>query len=192
MTVIRSFLSKYRVVILVFLLVYSLDRVTKYLVVHNLSLGQSWPSHCGFFCITYIANSGSAFGLFGGQNMLLTFASLIGVGVLILFYRTHPSPGLLVRLSLGLMLAGALGNLTDRVLLGQVTDFIHVGPWYIFNVADSSIVTGVIILGASMLFQKEPERAERENTGDIPAGASGTEAGHAESPRSQDHDHHGG
>ena len=53
------------------------------------------------------------------------------------------------------MFAGAIGNLTDRIVLGHVTDFIDVGPWYIFNLADASIVTGVAILAATMLLTSQ-------------------------------------
>lgn len=144
---------------MVFLAVLFVDQLTKYIVIQALPLGRSWPPGDGFFQITHVANTGSAFGLFSGQNFVLTFASLIGIGVLVLFYRSHPDPGVLVRLSLGLMLAGATGNLLDRIFVGWVTDFIDIGPWYIFNVADSAIVTGVVLLGASILLQKPSDDA---------------------------------
>jgi signal peptidase II len=115
----------------------------------------SWPDD-GFFRFTHVGNTGSAFGLFGDQNLVLIGASLLGLGVLYYFYRVHPNPSLLVRLSLGLMLAGALGNLTDRLIHGHVTDFIDIGPWWIFNLADSSIVVGLIVLAITMLFGQAP------------------------------------
>lgn len=148
-----------------------MDQITKYIVIQALPLGASWPRE-GFFRITHVANTGSAFGLFGGQNAVLAIAALLGIGVLVLFYRTHPNPSLLVRMSLGLMLAGALGNLTDRIRIGWVTDFIDIGPWYIFNVADSAIVTGIVILGASMLFQSPPAESKGQPNGPVPTGAA--------------------
>ena len=135
--------------------VFTLDQATKYAVAHTLSLGESVPDR-GFFRITYTYNTGSAFGLFTGQNTLLILASFLGVGVLTWFYRSHPNPGLLLRFSLGLQLGGALGNLSDRLILGRVTDFIDVGRWPIFNVADSAIVVGIIML--MWLFLKSPAR----------------------------------
>ena len=65
----------------------------------TLALGDSWPD-AGFFRFTHVANTGSAFGLFGGQNLILTAASFIGIGVLLMFYRSHEQPTVWVRLSL--------------------------------------------------------------------------------------------
>ena len=155
-----AFQQRHRFVVLVAAALFALDQGTKAVVVQNLALGHSWPDE-GFFRITHSANSGSAFGLLDGQNVLLTIASAVGIGVLVLFYRSHANPGLLVRLSLGLMLAGAFGNLTDRLVRGYVTDFVDIGPWYIFNVADASIVTGVIILAVSIV-RPEPAPASAE------------------------------
>jgi signal peptidase II len=149
-----AFLSKPRFIAQVFFAVIALDQATKWIVEASLPLGASWPGE-GFFQITHVANTGIAFGLFSGNNSVLILPVLLGIGMLVLFYRAHPNPGVLVRLSLGLMLAGALGNLIDRLRVGWVTDFLSVGPFYIFNVADSAIVMGVIILGAAMVFQKD-------------------------------------
>ncbi len=157
-----ALLQRHRVVALAAVALFALDQVTKAVVVQTLARGASWPVD-GFFRITHIGNTGSAFGLFDSQNGVLAVLSVLGIGVLVLFYRSHPSPGLLVRLSLGLMLAGAFGNLTDRLVRGYVTDFIDIGPWYIFNVADASIVTGVIILAVTILRGgPEPAAAEPE------------------------------
>ena len=155
-----SLWQRHRFVVLLAVAVFALDQATKAVVVQTLALGRSWPAD-GYFRITHIGNSGSAFGLFDGQNLVLTIASVLGIGVLLLFYRSHPNPSLLVRLSLGLMLAGAFGNLVDRLVLGYVTDFIDIGPWYIFNVADASLVTGVIILAVTIV-RAEPARAPAE------------------------------
>ena len=148
---------------------FALDQATKWWVVQELALGQSWPRH-GFFRITHVANTGSVFGLFSGANLALTVASFIGIGALLVFYRSHDRPTLMVRASLGLMLAGAVGNLLDRVRLGHVTDFIDVGPWYIFNMADACIMVGVILLAAAMLLapaeQSEPALSAATIPGD--------------------------
>ena len=125
--------------------VFLADQFSKYLVRELLVLGESVPRE-GFLRITHTFNTGSIFGLFQGQNTPLILVSFIGVAVLILLYRTQRYPTGLLRLSLGLQLGGAFGNLVDRVRLGHVTDWVDVGPWPIFNVADASIVTGLIIL----------------------------------------------
>ena len=138
--------------------IYGLDQVTKYAVSHTLDLGHSWPAE-GFFRITHSYNTGSAFGLFSGQNTTLILVSFVGIGLLAWIYRTQPNPSHWLRVSLGLQLAGAIGNLTDRLSIGRVVDFIDVGPWPIFNVADSSLVIGVALLGWVLLTGKTGQPA---------------------------------
>ncbi len=125
--------------------VLAVDQLTKYLVRTNLFLGKSWPDE-GFFRLTHGTNSGSAFGLFSAQTPLLIVASLVAIGFLIYFYRTHALPNPLLRFAIGMILGGAVGNLIDRLRVGSVVDFIDVGPWPIFNMADSSIVVGMVVL----------------------------------------------
>jgi len=121
------------------------DQLTKYLVRTNMALGDSWPAE-GLFRLTYGTNSGSAFGLFPNQTVALIVASLIAIGFLAYFYRTQDRPTSILRLSIGLQLGGAFGNLIDRLKEGSVVDFIDVGWWPIFNLADSSIVVGMAAL----------------------------------------------
>ena len=132
----------------------TLDQVTKYLVQERMELGESLPRE-GLLRLTYVTNSGGAFGVFPDQTLLLTLASFAGIGVLLLFYRTHPWPGRLVRLSLGLQLGGATGNLIDRLRAGEVVDFLDIGRWPIFNLADSFIVVGIFLLMGLFLLEKE-------------------------------------
>ena len=136
-----------------------LDQVSKRAITSLMSLGESWPSE-GFFRITYGTNSGTAFGLFPNQTTLLIVVSLVAIGFLFYFYRAHAMPSLVLRFAIGLQLGGAFGNLIDRALNGEVVDFIDVGPWPIFNLADSSIVVGIFILMATFLLTKE-SREER-------------------------------
>ncbi len=127
-------------------LVFLLDQLTKYVVIELLNPGMSYPFR-GFFRFTHVHNTGSAFGIFQGLNTPLIFVSFVGIVILVLIYRSQPNPSNLLRFSLGLQLGGALGNLIDRLRLGFVTDFIDIGPWPVFNIADAAIVTGLIILG---------------------------------------------
>ena len=131
-----------------------LDQVSKRVIASLLELGESWPSE-GFFRITYGTNSGTAFGLFPNHTTLLIVVSLVAIGFLFYFYRAHALPSLMLRFAIGLQLGGAFGNLVDRILNGKVVDFIDVGPWPIFNLADSSIVVGIFILMATFLLTKE-------------------------------------
>ena len=148
--------------------VVALDQATKYAVKANLELYEAWPAE-GFFRIAYRTNSGSVFGLFPGQTVTLIFLSLFAIGFLFYFYRTRALSYPLLRLAIGLQLGGAIGNLIDRLFLGAVVDFIDVGPWPTFNIADSSIVVGIFILAVMLAFSgaakdDESEAAEKGDT----------------------------
>ena len=132
----------------------ALDQLTKFVVRQTLQWHHSWPP-TGFFRFTHIHNTGSAFGLFQDQNLPLLFVSLVGVVVLAYIYQTQVRPTLLLRLSIGLMLGGALGNLIDRIHQGHVTDFIDVGPWPVFNIADSSIVVGLCVMAWVLVMRRD-------------------------------------
>lgn len=126
-------------------LIFLLDQFSKFLVRELLELRESYPGQ-GFIRFTHTFNTGSAFGLFQDQNFALILASVVGIAVLTLIYQSQRRPTNLLRLSLSLQLGGAAGNLLDRLRIGHVTDFIDVGPWPIFNLADAAIVTGLILL----------------------------------------------
>jgi signal peptidase II len=146
----------------------SLDQLTKYLISHNMTLGESIPA-TGFFRFTYVHNTGSAFGLLPGQNTLLTVVSFLGVALLLWMYRTHGVQAKLLRVSLALMLAGAMGNLIDRLTYGKVIDFVDVGRWPIFNVADSSIVTGGLVLAWIMFTTNDSKPKPEGDSEETPA-----------------------
>ena len=134
-----------------------------------MTYSQSFPED-GFLRFTHTHNTGSAFGLFQGQNMPLILVAIVGVTVLAVIYLSQRQPSNLLLLSLGLQMGGAAGNLLDRLCLlqtecqgslmarleqGYVTDFIDVDTWPVFNLADSSIVVGLVLLGWLFL---RPER----------------------------------
>ena len=141
------------IVLVTLCLILGVDQLSKYIVRSNFELGESWPSE-GLLRLTHVTNTGSAFGLFPNQTILLTVASIFAIGLLIYFYRTQVSSSRLLRFAIGLQLGGALGNLLDRLISGAVVDFIDFGWWPIFNVADSSIVVGMILLVTVFTFSK--------------------------------------
>ncbi len=126
-------------------IIFLADQFTKWLVREFLEFRESVPAD-GFFRLTHTFNTGSAFGLFRDQNLPLILVSVVGITILLLIYRSQTQPGNLLRLSLGLQFGGAAGNLLDRVRLGHVTDFVDLGSWPIFNLADASIVVGLGLL----------------------------------------------
>ncbi|MSQ40796.1 MAG: signal peptidase II [Dehalococcoidia bacterium] len=130
--------------------VFVADQATKGLVRLWMVEGEAIPAE-GLLRLQYVVNRGSAFGLFQGQTLFLIVASVGGVVLLAFFYRRHAHLSLLLRLGVGLILGGALGNLVDRLLLGGVTDFIAVGWWPNFNLADSSILMGMAATAMALL-----------------------------------------
>ena len=145
------------VLLLTLAIVVGIDQLTKYIIKESLFLGESWPSE-GFVRITHGTNTGTIFGLLPNQTLLLTIASVAAIGFLIYYYKTHDYPTGVLRFAIGLLLGGAFGNLIDRIASGAVVDFIDVGPWPIFNLADSSIVVGiVIVLAVSARGDRKPD-----------------------------------
>lgn len=124
-----------------------LDQCTKSFVRASFSLAESRPVIEGFFSLTYIRNTGAAWGIFGGQNAALTTLSIVLLLLMVAFRRSFLSDGFSHRITLGLLVGGIVGNLLDRVRLGWVTDFldfhIHGYHWPAFNIADAAICAGV-------------------------------------------------
>ncbi len=136
-------------------LVVALDQGSKALIRANLERGESWPE--GWVVqLTHVTNSGAAFGILQGQAVLLALTTLFGVGALILYYLYPPLDHRLLGWALGLVLGGALGNLIDRVRLGRVTDFIDFPHYPQFNLADSAITVGVVVLLVLALLTPAP------------------------------------
>ena len=149
--------------LLIMAVVLILDQGTKRLVETRIPLYSYWASFPGLenlFRITHTANTGAVFGLFQGTGMFFAgLAIIVAVAILYINY-TLPGKQWLLRLALGLQLGGALGNMIDRFRQGHVTDFIDIGPWYIFNVADMALVSGVILFGIVLI---RDERNTRKN-----------------------------
>ena len=145
------------------LLIVTADQLSKIWIRTNLTVGQSLPE-VGFPRLTHVCNTGAAFGLFQGQTVPLTVVSLISVTVLLLyacyFYRRFSLlDSWFIWVGLSLIFGGTVGNLIDRLLLGYVTDFINFGFWPAFNLADSSIVVGVIIVACLVLSMARAEKS---------------------------------
>lgn len=147
---------------------FAVDQVTKGWVRNHLQLGESIPTQ-GFFRITHTFNTGSAFGFFPDQTVILTAASVVGIGILLLFLLKQPIRGTWLYTSLGLQLGGAAGNLVDRLTMGRVTDFIQIGIWPVFNLADSSIVIGLIMLAWCLLRSPKETPAVIQETQHVPS-----------------------
>ncbi|MBU4194047.1 MAG: signal peptidase II [Actinobacteria bacterium] len=126
-----------------------IDQFLKVLVVALMEPGQSVTVIPGVLSITYSTNTGAAFGILKGKGQLL-FLAVLAVVVLTVawFYYTRHREGVWSFIALGLVIGGALGNITDRLFRGKVIDFLDLGWWPVFNFADVAIVAGVIIFVA--------------------------------------------
>lgn len=150
---------------LIALLVVIADQLTK-LWIRTFPEGQP-VLEAGFFQIVHSQNTGAAFGLFQGQSLALTIVDFVSIAIiLVLVLRfSHRFPileNMVTRIALALVLGGTVGNLIDRLNpnLEGVTDFISVGIWPSFNVADSAITVGIILLAYSLIFLTRPKRVE--------------------------------
>ena len=154
----------------------ALDQLSKGLVVSRLGPGRTdhrFEIVDPLLRFQYVENRGAAFGLFRGGSELLT---LLAIGVIItvgVVYLRMPAPSRTLAIGVGLILGGALGNLLDRLRLGHVIDFIAVGPWPKFNVADSAITLGVILLAVTLTVV-EPGPEENRSPGSRSMSTSGT------------------
>ena len=141
-----------------------LDQVTKALVISRLPIGGRWPGPDSalsrYFTFTHVSNTGVAFGMFQGKSDVLLLVSLVVIGALLWYRRQAPEGAVWLNVALGLQVGGAIGNLIDRVRIGHVTDFIDFQFWPVFNVADSAIFLGVVVLGYHMLLEERAARAK--------------------------------
>jgi signal peptidase II len=148
-----------------------LDRLAKAIIANNIALHDSVPIIPGLFSLTHVENTGAAFGLFADSNAQWKIGALVMFSIValiivsaILWRHSHALTTTTVGLSL--ILGGATGNLWDRLLSGHVVDFLdfHIGTYYwpAFNVADSAIVVGAILLVAEILFTKPAEEPVKE------------------------------
>jgi len=152
----KSLQGKWRnvVFLLIALLIVVADQLSKIWI-------RSYPEELaifetGFFRIIHTHNTGAAFGLFQGHSFALTVVASVTIAIILLYalliYRRFPIlDNRLGKSALGLVLGGAVGNLIDRLRFGYVTDFIDFGVWPTFNIADSAVTVGVIILAYSLL-----------------------------------------
>jgi signal peptidase II len=142
------------------------DQWSKDWVRQNIGLGEAIypiPFLEPFFRFTHWHNTGAAFGLFQNANMVLLIISLIMAVVIIFSYHKAIDEPLIYRLSLGMMLGGAIGNAIDRVDQGYVTDFIAAGRFPVFNVADSSVTVGVGLMLLAMLIHERQEKQTNDD-----------------------------
>lgn len=146
------------------LVMIALDQAAKFVISRTVELYESRPVIPGFFSITRIHNRGAIFGAFNQSNnqvvfIALTAASLLALGLVVFYFFKTPPSDRLMKISLALIMAGALGNLLDRITRGFVIDFLDVyvrnAHWPFFNVADSCISVGAVLM-LFIFFRRKP------------------------------------
>jgi signal peptidase II len=149
---------------LISLLVILLDQITKWLIVSRMEYGESIQIIDNILYITSHRNRGAAWGILQGQMWLFYVITLIVIVGIIIYIQKAAKNKWLMGLSLGLMLGGAIGNFIDRVVRKEVVDFIHTFifgyNFPVFNIADSALCIGVILLMIQM-FKDERESKEK-------------------------------
>lgn len=145
-------------------LIVALDQWTKQLVRTNIAPSQMWLPDGLAWLMPYARiinwhNSGAAFGSFQGYSWVFVVLAFVVVGLIIYYYPRVDSADWWLKLAMGMQLAGALGNVIDRLTQGgEVTDFISISVFPVFNVADSSISVGVVILLLGVWIKEQQEK----------------------------------
>ncbi|MBE0448343.1 MAG: signal peptidase II [Actinobacteria bacterium] len=137
-----------------------IDQVLKAYIRYMLPVGESVPLVPGILYLTHVRNSGAAFGIFPNQRIVFFIVSIAVIFLILYYSKCIGKADRLTTISLGLVLGGAIGNLIDRAISGRVTDFIDFRFWPVFNVADSVIVIGVILLSLNLINSIRRERTE--------------------------------
>lgn len=172
----RKGLGKTALALLVLAVVVTLDLATKWWIVNNMSYHETISVIGDFVRLTYTHNPGAAFGINIGEHSRIFFLvlSIVALGVLIAIYRSTPATDRLRLVAVALVGSGAIGNIIDRLRYERgVVDFLDVGigshRWWVFNVADSAVTVGAILLLVSFLLEEGRERSAARHA---PEGAS--------------------
>jgi signal peptidase II len=147
-------------------MIIALDQWTKWLVRTNIPAGQSWLPDSLLWLSPYARivhwyNRGAAFGIFQEGSMVFTVLAFVVSAAIIYYYPQVSRQDWPLRLAMSMQLGGAIGNLIDRLTIGHVTDFISVGTFPVFNIADSSISVGCLILLLGVWWQERNSKKEK-------------------------------
>lgn len=160
----KETLRAYKTLFLISGAVIALDQLTKALVRTNLGFEQiwsPWPWLMPYARIVHWNNTGAAFGMLQGFGDVFMILAIIVALAILYYFPQVPKEDWPLRLAMGLQLGGAIGNLIDRLTIGRVTDFVSVGTFPVFNVADASISIGVAILIIGVWWKDREEKASQ-------------------------------
>lgn len=166
-THLRKRIQSYLFLFPVSLMVIGLDQWTKAFVRSNLAMGEMWAPWnwlTPYARFVHWYNTGVAFGMFQNNNVLLAILVSIIAVIIIIYYPSLTEDDWFLRIALSLQLGGAIGNLIDRLTIGHVTDFISVGNFAVFNIADSSVTIGVGVMILGMWLQERKHKKTVESS----------------------------
>lgn len=168
----KNLYGKYGFMIWVTGVIVLLDQWTKWLIRSNLPSGATWLPDWLSWLSPYARfvnwhNTGAAFGMFQGGSMIFTVLAFIVIGVIIYYFPQVDRREWYLRTALSMQLGGAIGNLADRLTQeGRVTDFISVGNFPVFNIADASISVGTVVLLLGVYLQERAQQRAIRSAGD--------------------------
>jgi len=180
---VKNIIKRYWQIVLISIVIVALDQWTKSLVRANVPLGGMWLPESlqwlhPYARIVHWYNTGAAFGMFKDGSMVFTVLAFIVIGLILYYYPQVETADWSLRIAMSMQLGGATGNLIDRLTIGHVTDFISIGTFPVFNVADASISVGAAVLFLGILIMENNERRKKRETSDQdnPPGTSPSEA----------------
>ena len=162
----KSVIQRYWPIATIAAVIVALDQWTKWLVRANIPQGGAWlPESLEWLSpyarIVHWYNTGAAFGMFQNASMVFTVLAFIVIAAIIYYYPHVENTDWSLRLAMSMQLGGAIGNLIDRLRLGHVTDFISIGSFPVFNVADASISVGAVVLLVGVWLMERSEKKEK-------------------------------
>jgi len=179
---VKKLFRRYWQIVGIAVVIVSLDQWTKSLVRANIPLGgvwlpESWQWLHPYARIVHWYNTGAAFGMFKDGSMVFTVLAFIVIGLILFYYPQVEQADWSLRIAMSMQLGGATGNLIDRLTIGHVTDFISVGNFPVFNVADASISVGAAVLFLGIVLMERAERKKKQEISeqDTPSGEKPSE-----------------
>jgi signal peptidase II len=163
---VKNAIRNYWAIFTIAAIIVALDQWTKWLVRTNIVPGESWLPQSLLWLSPYARivhwyNRGAAFGMFQQGNMVFTVLAFIVIGAIIYYYPQISHVDWPLRLAMSMQMGGAIGNLIDRLTIGHVTDFISVGTFPVFNIADSSITVGCVVLLLGVWWQERISKKKK-------------------------------
>jgi len=166
---VKNLFRRYWQIVGIAVVIVALDQWTKSLVRANIPMGgvwlpESWEWLHPYARIVHWYNTGAAFGMFKDGSMVFTVLAFIVIGLILYYYPQVEQADWSLRIAMSMQLGGATGNLIDRLTIGHVTDFISVGKFPVFNVADASITVGAGVLFLGIILMERAERKKKQET----------------------------